>query len=214
MKYQIVLQVFYSVISVYILDVLPLRKINFYITAFDWLRMNNKCGFRLDNRFAKRKFYKFFIRKDKPRFLSFSLPNPFFLRINNSVTFSFVQLLYIVLSMAKYNLLTYLSNIADSSGLVAAINNQAYHEGDSIVQLEALFIPTFQISKAQNQKRSCQHKCFEKYPLVDYIIAKDAVTLFICKKENLRKISPQSIIKRMSFLMQALKIKKKSIGEI
>ena len=47
--------------------------------------------------------------------------------------------------------------------------------------------------------------------MVDYIIAKDAVTLFICKKENLRKISPQSIIKRMSFLMQALKLKRKAL---
>ena len=64
MKYQLVLQVFYSVISVYILDVLPLWKINFYMTAFDWLRINNKCGFRLANRFAEREFFKFFITKD------------------------------------------------------------------------------------------------------------------------------------------------------
>ena len=41
MKYQLVLLVFYSVISAYILAVLPLRKINFYSTTFDWLRINN-----------------------------------------------------------------------------------------------------------------------------------------------------------------------------
>ena len=64
MKYKLVLQVFYSVISVYILDVLPLWKIRFYITALDWLRINNKSGFRLANRFAQRKFLKFFVTKD------------------------------------------------------------------------------------------------------------------------------------------------------
>ena len=64
MKYQLVLQVFYSVISVYIFDVLPLWKINFYITAFEWVRINNKCGFRLANRFEQREFLKFFITKD------------------------------------------------------------------------------------------------------------------------------------------------------
>ena len=34
------------------------------MTAFDWLRINNKCGFRLANRFAEREFFKFFITKD------------------------------------------------------------------------------------------------------------------------------------------------------
>ena len=63
-KYHLVLQVFYSVTSVYILDVLPLWKINFYITAFDWLRINNKCGFRLASRIAQREFFKFCITKD------------------------------------------------------------------------------------------------------------------------------------------------------
>ena len=64
MKCELVLQVFYSVISVYILDVLPSCKINFFMTAFDWLRINDKCGFRLANRFAEREFFKFFIPKD------------------------------------------------------------------------------------------------------------------------------------------------------
>ena len=83
MKYQLVLQVSYSVISVYILDVSPLWKINLYMTAFNWLRINNKCGFRLANRFAEREFFKFFITKitrlepmNLPWFPSLSLPNP------------------------------------------------------------------------------------------------------------------------------------------
>ena len=63
-KYQLVLQVFYSVISVYILDVLPLWTVNFYIISFDWLRINNTCGFQLTNRFAQREFLKFFLTKD------------------------------------------------------------------------------------------------------------------------------------------------------
>ena len=48
----------------YILHVLPLWTINFFISPFDWLRINNKCGFRLANKFAQRKFFKFFITKD------------------------------------------------------------------------------------------------------------------------------------------------------
>ena len=50
--------------------------------AFDWLKINNKCDFRLANRFAQWEFFKFFITKDDqvrtnklPRFPSFSLPN-------------------------------------------------------------------------------------------------------------------------------------------
>ena len=34
------------------------------MTAFDWLRINNKCGFRLAKRFAEGEFFKFFITKD------------------------------------------------------------------------------------------------------------------------------------------------------
>ena len=34
------------------------------MTAFDWLRINNKYGFRLTNRFAEHKFFKFFTTKD------------------------------------------------------------------------------------------------------------------------------------------------------
>ena len=64
MKYQLVLQVFYSALSVYILNVLPLYKTNFYMSAFDWLRLKNKCGFRLAYRSAQREFFKFFITKD------------------------------------------------------------------------------------------------------------------------------------------------------
>ena len=33
------------------------------MSAFDWLRINNKCDFRLGNRFAQREFFKFFITK-------------------------------------------------------------------------------------------------------------------------------------------------------
>ena len=49
MKYQLVLQVFFSVLSVNILDLLSLK--------IDWLRINKKCGFR----FAQREFFKFFM---------------------------------------------------------------------------------------------------------------------------------------------------------
>ena len=34
------------------------------MTAFDWLRINNKCGFWLANRFAESEFFKFFTVKD------------------------------------------------------------------------------------------------------------------------------------------------------
>ena len=34
------------------------------MSAFDWLRINNKYDFRLANRFAEREFFKFFITKD------------------------------------------------------------------------------------------------------------------------------------------------------
>ena len=64
MKYQLVLKVFYSVLSVYILDVLSSWKINFYMSAFDWLRINNKCGFQLAKKFAQREFFKFFKTKE------------------------------------------------------------------------------------------------------------------------------------------------------
>ena len=64
MKYQLVLQVFYSVLFFYILDMLPLWKINFYVSTYGCLRINNKCGFRLDNRFGQCKFFMFFKTKD------------------------------------------------------------------------------------------------------------------------------------------------------
>ena len=60
MKHQLVLQVFYSVTSVYILDVRHYEKLIFTLP----LKINNKCGFRLANRFAQGKFWKFFITKD------------------------------------------------------------------------------------------------------------------------------------------------------
>ena len=34
------------------------------MTTFDWLKINNKGGFRLGNKFVQRKFVKFFITKD------------------------------------------------------------------------------------------------------------------------------------------------------
>ena len=65
MKYQLFLQIFYSVNFVYILDVLPLSKINFDMIASDWLRINNKRNFRFANRFAQSEIFKFFIATDK-----------------------------------------------------------------------------------------------------------------------------------------------------
>ena len=47
--------------------------------AFDWLKINKKCGFRLANRFTQFEFFKFFITKENldpinlPRFPSLSL---------------------------------------------------------------------------------------------------------------------------------------------
>ena len=55
---------FSTLFPFYTLDVLPLWKINFYITAFDGVRINNKFGFQLAKRFAQREFFKFFITKD------------------------------------------------------------------------------------------------------------------------------------------------------
>ena len=34
------------------------------MSAFDWLKINNKCGFRLDKRFVQPEFLKRFITKD------------------------------------------------------------------------------------------------------------------------------------------------------
>ena len=34
------------------------------MSAFDWLRTNNKYDFLLANRYAQRKFFKFFITKE------------------------------------------------------------------------------------------------------------------------------------------------------
>ena len=34
------------------------------MTAFDLVRINNKCDFRLANRFAEPEVFKFFIKKD------------------------------------------------------------------------------------------------------------------------------------------------------
>ena len=50
-------------LCLYILNALPLWKINFYMSAFDWLRINNKYDFRSTNRFAQREFFKSSIRK-------------------------------------------------------------------------------------------------------------------------------------------------------
>lgn len=35
-----------------ILNVLPLQKISFYMSTFNWFRINNKCGFWLANKFS------------------------------------------------------------------------------------------------------------------------------------------------------------------
>ena len=34
------------------------------MSTFDWLGVNNKCGFQLANRFAQRKIFKFFTKTD------------------------------------------------------------------------------------------------------------------------------------------------------
>ena len=62
MKHQLVLQIFYSVPSVF-----TFLKCCYYqklMSAFDWSRINNKCGFQFANRFAQHKFFKFFITKN------------------------------------------------------------------------------------------------------------------------------------------------------
>ena len=57
-------------------------QVNFYMSAFDWLRMNYTCRFRLANKVARCEFFKFFIAKDELepmnllRQLSFSLSIP------------------------------------------------------------------------------------------------------------------------------------------
>ena len=53
MKYQLVLLVFYSVLFVLHFGCVAIIKINFYISAFDWLKINNKYDFRLANRFEQ-----------------------------------------------------------------------------------------------------------------------------------------------------------------
>ena len=58
MKYQ------FNFPGIYILNVLLLLKNNFYMSDFDCLRINNKCGFRLANRFTQREVFKVFITKD------------------------------------------------------------------------------------------------------------------------------------------------------
>ena len=66
MKYQLILQVFYFISTLFLLywRWLPLWKFNFYMSAFDWLRMSNKYGFQLANRFARTEFFNLFITKD------------------------------------------------------------------------------------------------------------------------------------------------------
>ena len=58
MKYQ------FNFPGIYILNVLLLLKNNFYMSDFDCLGINNKCGFRLANRFTQREVFKVFITKD------------------------------------------------------------------------------------------------------------------------------------------------------
>ena len=67
--------------DIYILDVRPLWRINFYVSAFNWLKIKNKYGFRLANRFAQREFFKFFVTNDNhvktDEFGRNSHPSPF-----------------------------------------------------------------------------------------------------------------------------------------
>ena len=49
----------------YIFNVLPIWKINLYMSVFDWLRINNKYDIWLANRLAEGEFFKFFLTKEK-----------------------------------------------------------------------------------------------------------------------------------------------------
>ena len=48
----------------WIIRTAAIMKINFYLSAFDWLRINNKSGFRLANIFAQHKLLKLFLTRD------------------------------------------------------------------------------------------------------------------------------------------------------
>ena len=52
-------------LSVYILIVLPLWNINFYMSTFDWLRINNKSSFQVANRLAQQIFQIVYKKKKK-----------------------------------------------------------------------------------------------------------------------------------------------------
>ena len=84
MKYQL------GSLCVYILNVLPLWKINFYISAFDWLKVNNKRGFRLANSTVQRQFFKFFITKNilvrSDEFVSIPILSPFKFMIYDKIS--------------------------------------------------------------------------------------------------------------------------------
>ena len=80
------MQVFYCALSVYILNVLPLWKINFDMSAFDWLRINNWLISDWLTDLHSANFLNSLKQKitksepmNLPQFLSFSLPNPWIL---------------------------------------------------------------------------------------------------------------------------------------
>ena len=54
-------------LSVYILIVLPLWNINFYMSTFDWLRINNKSSFQVANRLAQQIFQIVYKKKKKTK---------------------------------------------------------------------------------------------------------------------------------------------------
>ena len=67
MKYQLVLQFFYTVLFVitFWMCCQALWKVKIYMSPTDWLKIN-KCGFQMANRFAQRTLFKFFIAKSNP----------------------------------------------------------------------------------------------------------------------------------------------------
>ena len=69
----------------------------------------------------------------------------------------------------------------------------------------------FPSTLVQKQQRSCQHNWFEKYPWLDYSIAKDAVFCFVCKRQNMKQNLSTERCKEDVFLEKGFKNWKKAI---
>ena len=84
------------------------------------------------------------------------------------------------------------SSNTESSSVATLTDNQAPCESNSSGLFDRPFCPEGSfifptVTTAQNQTRSCQHKWFDKYAWLDYNIAKDSVTCFVCRKQNLKE---------------------------